>query len=250
MSLSQKYQEMINEETTERYSRQSGIISLELLDVPIFILGAGSIGSWTTLALAKMGCSDITVMDFDKVGLENTGSQIYEVPHIDTPKTVALHGIISVMTGKSIDFLNNKYDGGIMPQSILVLAVDDMEARQQFYKEHKGQNKILIDGRMAGNEIHIFCVRLDNGDDCKEYESTLFSDDEADPNPCSMRSVVYNCFIIAGLITDMVAQLVKKEPVPLITEVDLTNFLLHKTEGEIKVETETKVETEAGGVTV
>ena len=42
-----------------KYSRQLDLVMPSDLNFPILIVGAGGIGSWATLALAKMGCSNI-----------------------------------------------------------------------------------------------------------------------------------------------------------------------------------------------
>ena len=44
----------------DRFIRQSGLIDSEIFSIPINIIGAGGIGSFTTLALAKCGFEDIT----------------------------------------------------------------------------------------------------------------------------------------------------------------------------------------------
>ena len=48
----------------------------------ILIVGAGGIGSTTAYTLAKMGCSNITVVDFDEVEIHNCSSQFYSAKQI------------------------------------------------------------------------------------------------------------------------------------------------------------------------
>ncbi|KKK73235.1 hypothetical protein LCGC14_2895880, partial [marine sediment metagenome] len=81
--------------TQARYSRQMGIVDPGKLDIPIAVVGAGGIGSWTTLALTRMGCNDITVIDFDKVEAHNVGSQIFTEDDIGKTKVEALADKIS-----------------------------------------------------------------------------------------------------------------------------------------------------------
>ena len=59
----------------QRYHRQLGIIDPDRLDIPIIVIGAGSVGSFVIMSLAKMGCSDITICDFDIAGTTVTGGQ-------------------------------------------------------------------------------------------------------------------------------------------------------------------------------
>ena len=60
----------------ERYKNQSDIFTP--IDIPIHIIGIGGIGSWTAFILAKMGCQDINLYDFDEVEDHNIASQIYK----------------------------------------------------------------------------------------------------------------------------------------------------------------------------
>ena len=80
---------------------------------------------------------------------------------------------------------------------------------------------------MAGNQIQIYTVKCNESESIENYESTLFSEDEADPTPCTERAVVYNCLVVAGLIADIVAQISKGMTPPRSLEVDLTNFAMY-----------------------
>ena len=65
------------ETRNEHLIRQFDLIPEDVLGEPITIIGVGAIGSWTTLALAKMGFQNLTVFDDDKVSIENMNSQFY-----------------------------------------------------------------------------------------------------------------------------------------------------------------------------
>jgi len=55
----------------------------------------------------------------------------------------------------------------------------------------------------------------------------LFEPAEAIPVNCSMRSVVYNVFIVGGLITDLVTKIVKGAVLPRELVMDLENLTLY-----------------------
>jgi len=195
-----------------KYSRQIDIINPDLLQTPIRIIGAGGIGSWTTLALAKMGCSNITVQDFDIVGEENTASQIYSQGHIGMDKTTALGGIIKFLTDIDINPEFDKWEPTQeIKEKILILALDNLETRRQIWEEAKlnPQIRLVIDGRMAGDFLRIFFIPL-NGD-YEEYEKTFVPPEKVDPTPCTAKAVVYNVFMTASLITNFVKLYVKGE---------------------------------------
>ena len=65
---------------TTRFQRQLDLANPAQLKVPITILGAGAVGSFTTLTLAKLGCSSLTVYDPDTVEVHNLPNQYFSVP--------------------------------------------------------------------------------------------------------------------------------------------------------------------------
>ena len=222
--------------TQTRYSRQIGIVDPSKLDIPIAVVGAGGIGSWTTLALTRMGCDDVTVIDFDKVEKHNVGSQIYTDNDIGRPKVEALRDKISYLaSGDVITTLNLKIeDDGealedlIKENKIIILAVDNIETRKIIMKQVGGRPVWLIDGRMAADSIEIY------SEDCAKYsgqktpiDASMFESGSATPVACTQRAVVYNCFVMAGLITDMVAKIVNGQEPPQELVVDLRNFTMH-----------------------
>ncbi len=199
--------------------------------MPICIVGAGSIGSWTALALSKLGCSNITVADFDDVEEQNVGSQIYTSIDVGKKKLEALDGRLRLLVDNGINFLEGKVDGEhIIPPGfeIVVSAVDNMEARRDIFMQLlPGRTKtIYLDGRMAANNIQIFAIPMDNKDRADFYKTTLFDSSEADPIACSARSVVYNCFVISGLLTDMIAKIANGKMPPKELIVDLENLTM------------------------
>lgn len=211
------------------YIRQSGIIDANKLDFPIMVVGAGGIGGWTTLALAKMGCQDITVCDFDTVEEHNLGSQIFDHSDIGELKVEALKNNVQSFTEAFINPVGLKIDQNfnLAEYKVIISAVDNMQTRSDIYLLAVGSGaRYLIDGRMAGNEIQIYTVDLIDPAALLQYRETLFSDDQASQVPCSERAVVYNVFVVAGLITDIVAKIANGETPPRELSVDLKNFTL------------------------
>jgi len=219
-----------------RYSRQFDLANPDDLQMPISIIGAGGIGSWTALALAKMGCFNLDVFDPDIIESGNLGSQIYSERDIDRPKITALIEYLTQMTEFTVTDqvalqLEIDVDNVAMfaNSEIVIMAVDSITVRKMVFDALKGQEKWLIDGRMAGNAIELFCLRLDNPYQVAEYEKTFFSAEDALNIPCSSRAVIYNTFVIGGLIADMVAQISRRENPPREIIVDLLNFRMETT---------------------
>jgi hypothetical protein len=79
---------------------------------------------------------------------------------------------------------------------------------------------------MAGNAIEIYTVNCDNKEDQDKYAETLFTEEETIPVPCSERAVVYNVFVIAGLMGDLIGKIANEQELPKEIIVDLNNFFL------------------------
>lgn len=211
------------------YSRQTGIVHPDKLDKSILIVGAGSIGSWTALALLKLGCQNVSVIDFDAVEEQNAGSQIYKLFDIGQQKVDALRDKLRMLTEWDINPINEKWTSefDLSPYDIVISAVDNITVRAQLYNKLKDTNKIFIDGRMAGNAIEIYTLNCDNKEDQEKYAQSLFTEEETIAVPCSERAVVYNVFVMAGLLTDMVGKIANQEELPKEVIVDLKNFFLY-----------------------
>lgn len=214
------------------YIRQTGIIDPEKLTKRIAIVGAGSIGGWTALCLGKLGCKDITVFDFDTVEIHNAGSQVFKSADDGMDKTQALEERLSFLLEENIKTVNLKMEGDAFKQlenfDIVIGAVDNMTTRQQLSKHLAGKNILYIDGRMAANAIEVYPVHMNNEDEHVFYKSTLFGDEDALPIPCSERAVVYNVFVVAGMMGDLIARDANGLDLPRELTIDLFNFTMFK----------------------
>lgn len=212
------------------YQRQLGLVDTNDIQMPISIVGAGGIGSWTVLALAKMGCQDIMVCDYDTVGEENIGSQLYTTSDIDKKKVEALKDRLMSLTDvviKTQEGVFTEFD--FDTSKILIAAVDNMITRRDLFNSYRKQDIVFIDGRMGGNEINIFAFNLSDEKACAKYEKFLFTDEEADEIRCSERAVMYNTFVCGGLIASLVARIGNNQPYPFEQYIDLKNYDLFKT---------------------
>ena len=216
---------MINE---SHYLRQLGLIHPEKLNVPILIVGAGNIGSWTALALMKLGCQNVTVIDHDHVEEHNVGSQLYSSADIGETKVAAMNKRIGLIA-ESQPVVQEQQWTPTMPLDdfqIIISAVDNINVRRDLFMALQGSGKIFIDGRMGGNSITVYTIPMQDEEKVKMYAETLFERKDALEVPCSERSVVYNCFIMAGYITNVIAHLANNHPIPPELELDLMNFTL------------------------
>jgi len=205
---------MHKKDSIELYKRQGGIIDNELLaSTKIHILGTGGIGSWSALLLGKMGVGEINLYDNDKVELHNTSSQFFENKDIDTYKVQALKKNMRKQVSDDVSIYaymqneeKNIYDG------IVIVAVDSLQARRNICEKLKDKDVKIIDGRMGGLQLEIY------NSIPSEYLNTIGSDEDVESEPCTERSISFNCAIIGGLIANNVRR--------IITDSDIENNVI------------------------
>jgi molybdopterin/thiamine biosynthesis adenylyltransferase len=188
------------------HSRQSGLIDESIFDTPITVIGAGGIGSFTVLALAKCGFKHIAVYDDDKVEEHNLASQYYRDMDIGMDKVEALYEIVKSFTNISIGAVPSRWTRSNILDGIVILAVDNMETRKEIYEHMINNTSVIavVDGRMGGNQLEVYTYKRDDREDRKRYKSVLWDDSQTSPLPCTERAVMYNVLNIASWITNQV----------------------------------------------
>lgn len=181
----------------ERYKRQSDIVDYDKLKLPIHLIGCGGIGSWVGLMLAKMGCSNVTIYDFDKVEDHNVASQFFKESQQGLFKTEALISNVYEQTGIALK-LGDVEDEENITEGVVIIAVDSMEMRWKLNEIYKDKNILIIDGRMGGLQAEIYCAMSN------DYEPTLVAVTEVHHEICTGKAISFNCGLIASLIANYV----------------------------------------------
>jgi len=181
----------------ERYKRQIDIVSYNQLNIPIHIIGCGGIGSWTTLMLAKMGCSNITIYDFDEVEDHNVSSQFFKESQLGLLKTDALVANVYEQTGIAPAISSVESEEEIQ-EGLVIIAVDSMAMRWKLNHFFKDKNITIIDARMGGLQAELYCVKA--GD----YEPTLVAIESVDHEICTAKAISFNCGLISSLVANYV----------------------------------------------
>jgi molybdopterin/thiamine biosynthesis adenylyltransferase len=186
---------------SESLTRQSDIIPSRVLGEKITIIGAGAIGGWTTLALAKMGFCNLTVYDFDQVDTVNLNSQLYRLSDVGKNKVNALDGIVYEFTGAKITGHVARYEKERF-NGIVISAVDSMQARRAIYQAHQSwpMTRVVIDARMGAESALLYCYRPKEKSECETYEKSLYSDSEAVQERCTAKATIYTANLLAGLV--------------------------------------------------
>lgn len=196
----------------EHLTRQRDIVPMAILDTPITIIGAGAIGSWTCLALAKMGFSTLEVWDHDEVNTVNLNSQFFRQRDVGKTKVGALRDLVEEFTGTKIPYRVRPYEGGIFP-GIVIAAVDSMAVRRTIWENHKDKGlhtKAIIDPRMGAESALLYVMNPMSGVDQGDYEKTLYSDDQAVQERCTAKATIYTANLLSGLVCKAVKDVLTK----------------------------------------
>lgn len=175
-------------------------------NVPIVVGGAGGIGSWLSLFLARQ-TANLFIFDNDNYEEVNMAGQFCQSSNIGQSKVEALSENIYDFTGNSNVECFGIYDENSFSNEVVFSGFDNMKARKIMFDnwvkyvgdsaEPREKCTVFIDGRLNAEEAEIYVVTLDKID---EYRKTLFDDSEASPLNCSYKSTTHCSAIIAGLM--------------------------------------------------
>lgn len=196
-----------NEIREAALTRQIDFIPMNKLGAEIVIVGAGAIGSWVALSLAKMGLVDITVWDHDEVSIVNMNCQFYPLDSIGKPKVQALQEMVHRFTGTKINAVNKKYEGEAL-SGIVINALDNMATRSLIFKERSPMIRWIVDPRMSLEQASLNVCDLHSLESIKQYEKSLYSDDAAIQERCTAKSTIYTANLIAGLVSKTVKDII------------------------------------------
>jgi len=208
--------------TNPRFLRQLDIFDPSKYEnKQIEVIGAGGIGSFTLLALAKLGMKKIRVYDGDKVEDHNIPSQLHLIKALGLPKVQSIQALCKQLSGTEIEAKNEFWSSESGPLSgIVISALDHMHADA---KETKAGRKELwealkmnfdvdfyVDARIGGEIIRVLSIQP-----CKDtlhwewYEGLLYQNSEVADLPCTGRNIIDVGFMVAAVITNNVRRFLK-----------------------------------------
>jgi hypothetical protein len=203
------------------------ILPPEKLAFPLVVIGAGAIGSAAVVTVAKMGCADVTVWDGDVLEEVNVPNQLCKASKVGKPKVEALKELVEELTGATIQAEYREYQGQRL-EGVVISTVDSMDVRKAIWKRVRlnFQVPLFLDARMGAEFARLYALRPTDLDAVGFYETNLYGSEEAEPLPCSGRSIVYCPTVIGGIIGALIARHARGEPVPVEMLVDLRSFQL------------------------
>lgn len=167
------------------------------------IIGCGASGSRVALDLAKLGVENIHVWDFDLVEEHNVANQAFGLDHVGSLKVEALAQLVKASTGTEITVHAEKVDGTQSLGEVVFLLTDTMSSRKEIWDralKFKLKTNLLIETRMGADSGRVYALNPNKLGHIKEYEATLYSDNEAEVSACGTSvSVGPTAEVLSGL---------------------------------------------------
>ena len=148
----------------------------------ILVIGAGAVGSSVTLGLAKLGLTNIFVLDDDVVESHNLPNQyVYGPGDIGVPKVTALKEAVHAATGTHINIEPRRYEGGKLLYEVVFMCVDTMAVRKLITEKGLYINPRVqwaFDTRIDAYQSMSYVFKPRDFGELASYKETLY-DDEA-----------------------------------------------------------------------
>lgn len=196
--------------------RQLDFVTPQDLQFPITIIGSGGIGSPTALLLAKMGCSNLSLMDFDSVEDHNFPNQMFRLEDMGRTKAEALAEIVESFTGVKPEALVERFEDQTL-SGVVIVCVDNMATRHAVWKKVRLNIHVplFIDARMGGMIAQVFALNPLIPQEMRSYEELLHTDEESEEVPCTAQAIIYNTFAVASIMGAIIKAFARKEPLPM-----------------------------------
>lgn len=193
----------------------------------VTIAGLGGIGSYVVFMLSRLDVNTMTLYDPDKVERVNLSGQLYNSNQIGDYKVDAAANMIANYSNYySFVAKHEKLGENSMISKVTICGFDNMKARKDAFRnwtnfvarlpeEERGEC-LFIDGRLAAEELQVFCIKGDDTDGERRYEPYLFSDSQAAPTVCSYKQTTFMANMIGSIIVNLFINFVANQCNPLI----------------------------------
>lgn len=212
--------------TTSRFN--GAIWYKEIQKQEIILAGAGGIGSFTGLMLARLAIKELIIFDFDVIESVNMSGQWYSKDVIGEYKVNALCSMIRAFNNNtSCIGIPEAYTEDSITRDIMICGFDNMRARELFFKswlEHISKKSpeerskcLFIDGRLAAEEFQILAITGNDTYNIDQYHKNyIFSDLVAVEAVCSYKQTTFMANMIGSYIANIFVNFVANQCNPLI----------------------------------
>ena len=162
------------------FTRQMSLLNMDSISqATVSLIGAGSIGSFTALTIAKMGIQQLEVYDDDGITDHNIPNQFYRLADVGQFKVDALEWLLFYLCGTRITTELAQYTNQKL-QEIVIVATDSMRSRKAIWDQFRKQEQChtLIEARMGAELGIVYTIRkreksrILGGDDVKFLRRT------------------------------------------------------------------------------
>ncbi len=151
---------------------------------PALVIGAGATGNMVALELAKLGLTQLSVVDFDKLEAVNIANQLsYDLADVGKYKVDALQDRIEQATRTNIMVHKDRIGpaAGRLTHKVVFFCIDTMKDRKAIWQHNIGKiSRVewLIDLRINTRNAIIYSFDPRNPIHRREYENpeTLYDD--------------------------------------------------------------------------
>lgn len=212
---------LLQDETTSRFS--SAVWFEEIQKKVVILAGVGGIGSYVGFLLARMKPKSLFIYDDDVVEFANMSGQLYSKQDVGKKKVDALANMASNYAMYDSTFaIAERFTSDCEASDIMICGFDNMKARRAFFNkwldhvdsksDEERKHCLFIDGRLAAEELQVFCIQGDDSYNIGNYsENFLFSDEEADATICSYKQTTFMANMIGSIIVNLFTNFVANE---------------------------------------
>lgn len=212
------------DENTARFS--SAVWYEKIKEQKVILAGCGGIGSYVAFLLSRLQLRFLQLYDDDKVEGVNMAGQLYSYNDIGLYKVDAINRMVrNYSCYYSTYSFANRFTVNATPEKIMICGFDNMVARKVFFKVWKNfvsslpseerKECLFLDGRLAAEELQVFCITGDDEYNMKKYESDyLFSDEEAEETSCSYKQTTFMANMIGSIIVNLFVNFVANLVMP------------------------------------
>ena len=184
---------------------------------PCLLAGAGGLGSWIALLLAKMGCPKLYLYDFDRVEEHNLPNQYYPLHSVGRLKAEMLAEQIAAQS-ESVCFPSPEpfppANGKTPENTIWIVTVDSMAERNKIWQHAADRFRkppFYIDVRMGGQVCRLYAIRPGDPLDVRFYQQHCYDDHQAEELPCTAQGIGYTGFLAAALVGSQIKKFLRGE---------------------------------------
>jgi len=209
--------------TTFRDRQASILPSQALKGASVAIVGLGTLGSWTALALAKMGVPKLTLWDGDHIEEHNAPLQFYLRTAAGLPKAQTLANSLRGHGARGIT-VRPMWNGDPIAAQVIVSAVDQWDLRRRLFMEAplRARTTHFIDLRAGREALLIYVANLSNVLHHHAYLDSLSRTPLA--LDCHEQGIVYVGMRAGAEVAALVAGILRNQPVPFRQLVNLNLF--------------------------